>query len=113
MTVAFDLQSGSGGLALNASAVCTQVVLDVYCRRQQLLGFEVYDATINQWSAPSAVALSSDNTSVVIKLFGNMTAAARVRYAYTDWPVVSLRNAVGGLPARVFDLAVEATSTAT
>ena len=29
-----------------------------------------------------------------------------MRYAYSDWPVVSLRNKVGGLPARIFDIAV-------
>ena len=26
----------------------------------------------------------------------------QVRYAYADWPVCSVRNAVGGLPARIF-----------
>ena len=31
----------------------------------------------------------------------------RVRYAYADWPVVSVRNRKGlGLPARIFDLPV-------
>ena len=30
----------------------------------------------------------------------------RVRYAYSDWPVLSLRNKVGGLLAHVFDAEV-------
>ena len=44
ITVRFDLQDGSGGLALNTSAVCPPAVLNVYCRRDHLLGFEVYRA---------------------------------------------------------------------
>ena len=36
------------------------------------------------------------------------TTVVRVRYAYADWPVCSLRNSVGGLPARLFEMAVVA-----
>ena len=32
--------------------------------------------------------------------------AERVRYAFADWPLAMVRNRVGGLPARLFDLAV-------
>jgi hypothetical protein len=113
VAVAFALQLGAGGLALNRSAACPAVVLDVYCRRAQLLGFEVLlarDAASGNWSAPSSVELgpgAPGGTTSHEVLLGVPSAAARVRYAYSDWPVVSLRNGVGGLPARVFDIAVE------
>ena len=117
VAVAFALQLGAGGLALNRSAACPAVVLDVYCRRAQLLGFEVLlarDAASGNWSAPSSVELGAGapgGTTSHEVLLGVPSATARVRYAYSDWPVVSLRNGVGGLPARVFDIAVEQSTS--
>ena len=106
VTIAFSTQANSGGLALNTSAACTSSVLGVYCPRAQLAGFEVLSVATRAWGAPTTVALTHDNRSVVI---GTASRVSRVRYAYADWPVVSLRNADGGLPARVFDLTVTQT----
>jgi hypothetical protein len=117
VTVQFSSQPGSGGLSLDASAACPAVVLDVYCRRTQLLGFEVQgqDGT---WSPPVTVSLVTDGhggglqggaagaAMAAVALGVAQPGAQRVRYAYSDWPVVSLRNRVGGLPARAFDVAV-------
>ena len=128
VTIEFELQPGSGGLSLNTSAVCTPVVLGVYCPRDQRLGFEVQLSNGGQpndrngeqpnssdggaWVAPTSVVLSADKSSVLLTVAvptdsaRASTPVARVRYAYADWPVVSLRNAIGGLPARLFDIAI-------
>lgn len=103
VTIRFDLQLGAGGLALNASAACPSVVLNVYCRRALTHGFEVEVG--GQWMPPRTVDVDSP-TTVVIVFDPSGEAPTRVRYAYSDWPVVSLRNAVGGLPARLFDVEV-------
>lgn len=125
-TITFDVQAGAGGLALDATAACPSVVLDVYCRRTQLLGFEIQtsssagnegdDDGSGAWEAPARVALSSTETDTVVLTAKDGSARiSRVRYAYSDWPVVSLRNqeggegeqgARGGLPARLFDIGV-------
>ena len=123
IAVSFALQPGSGGLALNTSAACPAVVLDVYCRRAQLHGFEV-QLRNGSWSAPAKVALlttsssssglkAAVSTAMIVEITPRASGVAsnsmvmRVRYAYSDWPVVALRNAVGGLPARAFDIAVQ------
>lgn len=105
----FELQPGAGGLALNVTAGCPSVVLDVYCRRDQTLGFEVMAGGV--WSPPGSVELGRDGKSLWLapaaadglpgggSQIGAITA---VRYAYSDWPVTSLRNAAGGLPAELF-----------
>eukprot|EP01043_Picozoa_sp_COSAG02_P004905 COSAG02_NODE_130_length_34758_cov_80.817767_25_plen_348_part_00 len=110
--VHFETQSGAGGLSLDTKADCPTVVLDVYCRRAQKLGFELQIGGV--WQAPQSAALVSPQVVelVVAPAFLNTTAAGRVRYAYSDWPVVSLRNKVGGLPARIFDIAVTSASDA-
>jgi hypothetical protein len=115
VTVSFSLQQGVSGMSLNTSADCPSVVLNVYCRRAQTLGFEVLAPAVagasgtspadSAWQAPTSVALSEDKRSVVVTLAAGQVAS-RVRYAYSDWPVVSLRNAEGGLPARLFDMPV-------
>lgn len=109
VAVQFELQDGAGGLALDTAAACPEVVLDVYCRRAQMAGFEVEVG--GKWAAPKAVALASTKQAVVLTIEGTdeseaAAAATRVRYAYSDWPVVSLRNENGGLPARIFDIEV-------
>jgi len=102
ITVEFE----TAGLSLNASAACPSVVLNVYCRRAQTLGFEVFAAAA--WHQPTSAALSADKHSVVLKISSSLKwgSVSRVRYAYSDWPVVSLRNALGGLPAEIFDIPV-------
>lgn len=106
--VHFETQPGAGGLSLDAKAECPSVVLDIYCRRAQKLGFELQIGGV--WQAPQSVALVSPQVVelTAIAQLGVAPAAAveRVRYAYSDWPVVSLRNNIGGLPARIFDIAV-------
>ena len=115
--IRFDLQHGAQGLALNDKAHCPTVVLNVYCRRAQTLGFEILPGTGKNsltttddgaWEAPASARLTPDNRSVILLLGPRASSqgAARVRYAYSDWPVVSLRNAAGGLPARLFDIVV-------
>jgi sialate O-acetylesterase len=102
VTVSFDVQAGAQGLSLDAKAGCPEVVLDVYCRRKQLAGFEIQVG--GEWQAPlSAALVPSDGGDVVL---GAVDRPQRVRYAYSDWPVVSLRNKEGGLPARLFDIEV-------
>ena len=110
--VSFDIQPGAGRLVFDREAGCPSVVLNVYCRREQLAGFEVKLAS-GGWHAPRA-AVASGNDSVLLTANGG-AKPMRVRYAYSDWPVVSLRNSNGGggvngadgnLPARLFDIAV-------
>jgi hypothetical protein len=85
-----------------------QVILDVYCRRLPFLGFEVEDAD-GIWGAPVTVELDlNDGTNSTIVLGLKQVGVRRVRYAYSDWPTPSLRNRIGGLPARVFDIEVAA-----
>ena len=108
--VHFETQPGAGGVSLDAEADCPSVVLDIYCRRAQKLGFELQIGGV--WQAPQSVALISPQVvelTAAAKDVGATPAAAveRVRYAYSDWPVVSLRNKIGGLPARIFDIAVD------
>ena len=85
----------------------------VYCRRAQKLGFEVQLEGV--WHAPQSVTLFSPQVVKLVSILSNASVhqtplAMRVRYAYSDWPVVSLRNRIGSLPARIFDVAVESTS---
>ena len=77
----------------------------VYCTGG---GFEIQ---INgNWSlAKSELARSPANSVHVIlpKDVATQGVVQRVRYAYADWPVVSVRNDDGiALPARLFDLPV-------
>lgn len=58
VTVSFSLQPGASGLALNTSAKCPSVVLDVYCRRAQLLGFEVQISGVDYGGAVDATNLT-------------------------------------------------------
>ena len=104
--IEFDLQAGAGGLHLDTAAACPSVVLNVYCRRATTLGFEI-EVLPGVWQAPARVSLSPDGSGVLATMpSGAASHPLRVRYAYSDWPVVSLRNKEGGLPARVFDIAV-------
>lgn len=108
VAVDFNVQEGGSGLSLNTSAACPSVVLNVYCRRAQTLGFEVQ--IDDKWQAPLSVTVSTTQASTVVIELSSAQGGTpqRVRYAYSDWPVVSLRNARGGLPARLFDIAITA-----
>lgn len=104
ITIQFTVVEGAGGLVLNSSAACPAVILPVFCTGG---GFEVLPAGNNATSGWAPVAsVSTDGASTVVLTLDTVVSIQRVRYAYADWPVCSLRNSVGGLPARVFDIHV-------
>lgn len=122
--VTFSMVSGSGSLSLEPAATCPPHVLPVYCNATQLArgaaGFELlarYRDDRNgiglspEWRPVRRVQLVS-NDSVLLTSDLGLASAQRVRYAYADWPVTSIRNGPAGhsLPARVFDIAVAAES---
>lgn len=99
-----------GGLDFDAKAHCptdsagAPLILPVYCNSSHTgAGFEL--ELSDGWEpAESARAGAAANTVVV----SGASAATRIRYAYSDWPVSAVRNSDGSaLPARVFDLPVK------
>lgn len=92
---------GGSGLALNASARCPAAVLPVFCRPG--VGFEL--CTAGACKLAASVSVQANSTRVVLPADASVT---RVRYLFADWPVVSLRDAVTGLPALPFDINVSA-----
>lgn len=96
--VEFALREGET-LSLNTSMKCPPQILGIYCTGA---GFEVRTPT--GWVPAISAALVG--TSVIITAPPNLTAIDRVRYAYADWPVCSLRSVESGLPARIFDLQI-------
>ena len=99
-----------GGMDFDAKAHCptdsagAPLILPVYCNSSHTgAGFEL--ELSGGWEpAESARAGAAANTVVV----SGASAATRIRYAYSDWPVSAVRNSDGSaLPARVFDLAVK------
>jgi len=86
-------------LVLNNSARCPEQILPIYCTGG---GFEVFS---NGTWVPALSAWLGQDKSVVLRTVVN-ASIERIRYAYADWPVCSLRSAVTGLPARIFDLPV-------
>lgn len=106
VTVTFTTAPGAGGIVLNTSAVCPEAILNVYCPARSnasttMGNFEVL--VNNEWIIPSKIH-SEGMQSIVLETTDMPT---RVRYAFADWPVVSVRNKVGNLPARIFDIAVQ------
>jgi len=99
--VQFD---AADGLVLDAAAKCPPAVLPVYCTGA---GFELQGQT-GLWTSVATVALATQN-SVVLKAATNMSGeqVQRVRYAFADWPVCSLRGRADGIPARIFDIDVK------
>jgi len=98
--VEFALRDGER-LLLNSSMKCPSQILGIYCTGA---GFEVHSPTTLAWVPAASSALVG--TSVIITAPANVSVIDRVRYAYADWPVCSLRSAASGLPARIFDLQV-------
>ena len=99
-TVSFSVPAGGGVLHIDAGASCPSSVLPVYCTGG---GFELQVG--GAWVP--AMAAASTASTVTVKPFAatrDSAPATRVRYAFADWPVSILRNTVGGLPARIFDL---------
>jgi len=84
---------------LNTSMKCPSQILGIYCTGS---GFEV--RCPSGWVPAISAALVG--TSVIITAPTNVTTIDRVRYAYADWPVCSLRSVESGLPARIFDLQI-------
>ena len=80
------------------------LILPVYCNSSHTgAGFEL-ELSDGWGPAESARAGAAANTVVV----SGASAATRIRYAYSDWPVSAVRNSDGSaLPARVFDLPVK------
>ena len=124
VVVRFSTLAGSGGLALNATAACPSGVLPVYCDDSELAGgaagFELLAGSVAKdgagtwWRPARQVRLLREAESVLLTSGPGLTAPTRVRYAYADWPVTSVRNGgTGGhsLPARVFDIAVAPASS--
>ena len=115
VVVAFAMVPGAGALHLDEGARCPEDVLPFYCNGTELVsgsGFELYghDAEGGRWHAASYAQLSASAINSVVLGIGDMmvTAPTRVRYAWADWPVTSVRNGPEGhsLPARIFDIVV-------
>lgn len=104
IAVSFEVQPGAGGLALNASAACPPVILPVFCTGA---GFETLDVQGNWSRATGAKQDFSNPLIVLVTPTTPVTTVQRIRYAYADWPVASVRNSAGDqLPARIFDIPV-------
>ena len=129
VVVTFSALDGSGGPVLDPAASCpvlpnttTPIILPLYCNGA---GFEI--ATTEPptaWHAAERVVVATQSatrmTVVVIAPSQNQLGTAgardskprrpsRIRYAYSDWPVTSVRNGASGhgLPARLFDVPVQ------
>jgi hypothetical protein len=125
VVVKFATAPGSGGLVLDAAAACPPQVLSVYCNGAELAGgaagFELLTGSSTAdgkeealgWRPARAVQLLSNDT-ILLNNGPGLTPPKRVRYAYADWPVTSIRNGASGhsLPARVFDVAVDTNRAA-
>jgi sialate O-acetylesterase len=114
VVVQFEVDAGAGGIVVNTSAACPPQMAafnsSAYCTGG---GFEVQIGGV--WSLANSIAAGANNSVVVtfdagVGTNGNGTigTAQRMRYAYADWPVVSVRNKAGLLPARLFDIEVRA-----
>ena len=103
LVVRFELCEGSGGLVLSNSEACPPTMMRIFCTGS---GFEVRGSD-GAWSPVRSATAGADQKSIVLEAAAGK-AADRVRYAYADWPLAMVRNRVGGLPARLFDMAVSA-----
>ena len=123
--VEFNVSRGAGGVALNTTAACPPVMtaspLGKLCCTGA--GFELRIGgsgccSGGVWVRPSSAALAPGKlNSIILKLSAESLVhggkPTRVRYAYVDWPVNSVRNqkSSGGsttvpLPARLFDMPI-------
>jgi hypothetical protein len=103
LVLRFSVAEAAGGLVLSNNESCPSTMLDVYCTGA---GFEVRggsDDADGVWVPVRNATAGADGKSVVLEVSAKPD---RVRYAYADWPLVMVRNRVGGLPARIFDIAV-------
>ena len=98
--VRFAVSDSAGGLALANTESCPPNMLQYYCTGR---GFEV-QGSAGVWAPVTAVTVNVDGVSILLEV--TVGSARRVRYAYSDWPLAMLRNRVGDLPARVFDLEI-------
>ena len=98
-------------ITFNATLVCPPQILSVFCTGA---GFELESG--GTWAAANNVSLGSDGSSIILQSMSNNKNTSnsnsntidRVRYAFADWPVASVRGSEGNLPARIFDLPVSA-----
>ena len=136
VVVSFSTLAGSGGLVLEAGVDCpsdpatgTPVLLPLYCNGSEIgsgaAGFEVKvfgppavaglpGGGPSEWRPARRVQLSSSLPgSIVVSAGVGCGLPTRVRYAFADWPVVSVRNGPAGhrIPARIFDIDVVPPST--
>ena len=103
LVVHFNVSEGAGGLVLSNSESCPPTMLEIYCTEA---GFEVRADGV--WSPVKSATAGADHKSIVLEVTAK---ADRVRYAYSDWPLAMVRNRVGGLPARLFDMTVSAPAS--
>eukprot|EP00040_Diaphanoeca_grandis_P034019 m.209363 g.209363 ORF g.209363 m.209363 type:complete len:313 (-) comp33036_c0_seq5:153-1091(-) len=100
-------------ITLNTTLVCPPQILNVFCTGA---GFELESG--GTWTAARNVSLGFDGSSIILQYISNnkntstkhnnSSTIDRVRYAFADWPVVSVRGSAGNLPARIFDMPVNA-----
>jgi hypothetical protein len=102
LIVRFNVSEGAHGLTLSNGESCPGRILPVFCTGA---GFEARGSD-GQWSPVLNATAGADQKSIVLE--AAVSRADRVRYAYADWPLAMVRNRVGGLPARLFDMAVSA-----
>ena len=118
--VKFRTDPSAGGLYLNHSAACPLSMKASPLGRLCCTGAGFEILVGGQWSPALNARLDPTdptNNTVVLqhsKALSNVAAdPVRVRYAYADWPVCSVRNFRGSggsthepLPARIFDIAL-------
>ena len=98
--VAFESDPGSGGVTLDMTAVCPATVLPVFCTGAGFEGLSALPSPGSSggaWVKPQSVSLlpvanTGGNTAIVELKFAP-AVISRLRYAYADWPVCSIRNA--------------------
>ena len=104
VNITFSTLAEAGGIVVDPKMRCPGPILPVFCTGT---GFEL--RSNGAWSAGYISNYGHDH--VVVKgaaVSGGVVAADAVRYAFVDWPVPVVRNRVGRLPARPFQLAVTA-----
>ena len=105
VNITFSTLPGAGGIAVDPRMVCPGPILPVFCTGA---GFEL--RSNGAWSAGLISNYGHDYVVVAEAAVGGDAAAVdAVRYAFADWPVPAVRNRIGGLPARPFELAVTAS----
>jgi hypothetical protein len=93
----FDAPGGKG-LVLDTSASCPAAIHPAFCRPG--VGFEV--CSVSKCALAESAALRNGSRVVLNVGHGMAGTITSVRYAYADWPVVMLRDAVTDLPALPF-----------